>query len=108
MPLARVVTFEGVDKNRIEELKREMQEGEPPAGFPAAEMLMLHDAENDESLVVLIFETEDDYRVGDEVLECNADWGHTRAANVGQEVRRRPAHDPDAHLTTVTSARKTR
>ena len=70
MPLARVVTFEGVDKNRIEELKREMQEGEPPEGFPAAEMLMLHDAENDESLVVLIFETEDDYRVGDEVLSA--------------------------------------
>ena len=70
MPLARVVAFEGVDKNRIEELKREMQDGEPPEGFPAAEMLMLHDAENDESLVVLIFETEDDYRVGDEFLSA--------------------------------------
>ena len=34
MPLARVVAFEGVDKNRIEELKREMQDGDPPEGFP--------------------------------------------------------------------------
>jgi hypothetical protein len=70
MALARVVAFEGVDKDRIEELKRELQDGAPPEGFPAAEMLMLHDAENDKSLVVLIFETEDDYRVGDELLSA--------------------------------------
>jgi len=31
---------------------------------------MLHDAENDKSLVLLIFETEDDYRVGDEFLNA--------------------------------------
>jgi hypothetical protein len=70
MALARAVTFEGVDKDRIEQLKREMQDGDPPEGFPAAEMLMLHDAENDESLVLLIFETEEDYRVGDEFLNA--------------------------------------
>jgi hypothetical protein len=70
MAFARVVAFEGVDKDRIEQLKREMQEGEPPEGFPAAEMLMLHDAENDKSLVLLIFETEDEYRVGDEFLNA--------------------------------------
>jgi hypothetical protein len=70
MAFARVVAFEGVDKDRIEQLKREMQEGSPPDGFPDAEMLMLHDAENDKSLVLLIFETEDDYRVGDEFLNA--------------------------------------
>ncbi len=70
MALARVVAFEGVDKERIEELKREMQDGEPPEGLPAAEMLMLHDAENDKSLVLMIFQTEDDYRVGDAFLSA--------------------------------------
>ena len=70
MAFARVVAFEGVDKDRIEQLKREMQEGEPPEGFPDAEMLMLHDAENDKSLVLLIFETEDDYKRGDEFLNA--------------------------------------
>ena len=70
MAFARVVAFEGVDKDRIDQLKREMQEGEPPEGFPAAEILMLHDADNDKSLVLLIFETEDEYKRGDEFLNA--------------------------------------
>ena len=34
MALARVVTFEGVSKERMEEMDREMQDGQPPEGFP--------------------------------------------------------------------------
>jgi hypothetical protein len=68
--LARVVTFEGVDKARIDELKREMETGERPAELPAKELLMLHDPEGDRSLVVLFFENEDDYRRGDETLNA--------------------------------------
>jgi hypothetical protein len=70
MTLARVVTFEGVDKARIDELKREMETRQPPAEIPAKEILMLHDAGTDRSLVVLFFETEDDYRRGDETLNA--------------------------------------
>jgi hypothetical protein len=68
MPLARVVTFEGVSKDRMDEMDREMREGQPPEGFPSSEMLVLHDPEADESLVVIIFENEDDYSRGDEIL----------------------------------------
>lgn len=68
MALARVVSFEGVTSDRIEELKREMADGEPPEGLSVKEMVMLHDPEAEKSLVVLFFETEEDYRRGDEVL----------------------------------------
>ena len=70
MALARVVTFEGVDKNRIEEIKREMAEGDAPEGLPAKEFLMLHDPETERSLVVIFFDNEDDYRKGDEFLSA--------------------------------------
>ncbi len=70
MALARVVTFEGVSKDRMEEMDREMREGQPPEGFPASEMIALHDPEAEKSLVILFFETEDDFKQGDEVLNA--------------------------------------
>jgi hypothetical protein len=70
MALARVVTFEGVSKDRMDEMDREMTEGQPPEGFPSSEMIVLHDSEAEQSLVIIIFETEDDYRRGDEVLNA--------------------------------------
>jgi len=68
MALARVVSFEGVGKDRIEELEREIREGEPPEGMNPTEIVVLHDADAEKSLVIVFFETEDDYRRGDEVL----------------------------------------
>ena len=70
MALARVVSFDGVTKDRIEELKREVQDGEPPDGLRPTEMLMLHDPEAEKSVVILFFDTEEDYRSGDEVLNA--------------------------------------
>lgn len=70
MGLARVVSFEGVSKDRVEEMQREMREQERPEGLPATEIVMLHDPESEKSLVILFFETEDDYRRGDEVLNA--------------------------------------
>jgi hypothetical protein len=70
MALARVVSFDGVSKDRIEELKREMSEGEQPEGLPATEVVMLHDADSEKSLVILFFETEEDYKRGDETLNA--------------------------------------
>jgi hypothetical protein len=70
MALARVVTFEGVDKKRMEEMDREMQEGQPPEGFPAAEVVVLHDPAAETSLAIVFFETEEDYQRGDEILSA--------------------------------------
>jgi hypothetical protein len=70
MALARVVSFEGVSKDRIEEMKQEMREGGPPEGLSPTEVVVLHDGGAEKSLVILFFETEDDYRRGDEVLNA--------------------------------------
>jgi hypothetical protein len=70
MAIARVVTFEGVSKERMDEMDREMRDGQPPEGFPDAELIVLHDPEAEKSLVVVIFENEDDYKRGDEILNA--------------------------------------
>jgi hypothetical protein len=70
MALARVVTFDGVDKDRMEQMKSEMSEGERPEEIPASEVVVLHDPDAEKSLVILFFETEDDYKRGDEALNA--------------------------------------
>jgi len=70
MGLARVVSFDGVTQDRLEELRRQMSDGEPPEGLPAKEIIVLHDPDGEKSLVILFFDTEDDYRAGDEVLNA--------------------------------------
>jgi hypothetical protein len=70
MAIARVVTFDGVTKDRMDEMKREMEGGDPPEGFPSSELLVLHDAEAESSTVVVIFDNEDDYQKGDEILNA--------------------------------------
>jgi hypothetical protein len=70
MALARVVSFEGVGKDRIEQMKGELRERERPEDIPAKEVVVLHDPEGEKSLVILFFETEDDYRRGDEALNA--------------------------------------
>jgi hypothetical protein len=66
MALARVVAFDGVTKERVEQMQREIGEGERPEDIPATEIVMLHEPESEKSLVVLFFETEEDYRRADE------------------------------------------
>ena len=68
MALARVVTFDGVTKERMEELDREMQSGQPPEGMPSAELLVLHDPDAEKSIAIVIFDSEEDYKKGDEFL----------------------------------------
>ena len=92
MALARVVSFEGVARNRIDEMKREMDEsGGRPEGVPATEIIVLHDAEAGKSLVILFFESEDDYRTGDEALNAMpaADTPGQRASVTKYEVASR-------------------
>jgi hypothetical protein len=70
MALARVVSFDGVNTDRIEEMKREMADGPPPEDVPAKEIIVLHDSEAERSLVILFFDSEEDYRRGDETLNA--------------------------------------
>ena len=68
MALARVVTFEDIDSERMAALKSEIEGGEKPEGLPATEMMILHDSESDRALAIVFFDNEDDYRTGDEFL----------------------------------------
>lgn len=70
MALARVVAFDEVSKDRIEERVRAIREGERPEGLPATEIVMLHDAANETALAILFFETEEDYKLADETLSA--------------------------------------
>jgi hypothetical protein len=68
MALARVVTFEDIDSERIAAMKAEIEGGEKPEELPATEMMILHDSESDRALAIVFFDNEDDYRKGDEFL----------------------------------------
>jgi hypothetical protein len=70
MAIARVVTFEGVSKDRMDQMKGEMEQGGRPEDIPATEIVVLHDPNADKSQVILFFENEDDYRRGDETLNA--------------------------------------
>jgi hypothetical protein len=70
MALARVVSFDGVSKARMEQMKQEISAGERPEEVPATEILILHDPEGETSLAILFFETEEDYRRGDAALNA--------------------------------------
>ena len=88
MAVARVVTFEGVSKERMDEMDREMQGSERPENVPAKEIVVLHDPEAEKSLVILFFENEDDYRQTDEALNAMpaADTPGTRTAVTKYDV----------------------
>jgi hypothetical protein len=68
--LARVVTFTGVTSDRIEEIKREMDEGEQPEGLNPSEMFVLHDPDSSEAIAILVFDSDEDYQRGHEVLDA--------------------------------------
>jgi hypothetical protein len=70
MPLARVVTFDGVSSERMSEMQREMQGSERPDNVPAKEIVVLHDPEAEKSLVIVFFDTDEDYKRGDEALSA--------------------------------------
>ena len=70
MALARVVGFSGVTRERMDQLKQEIESGERPESVPATEFLLLHDGGADESLAILFFENEDDYATGDAALDA--------------------------------------
>ena len=82
MALARVVSFDGVDSDRIASLKNEIESGEQPEGMNATEMFLLHDPDANRALAVVFFDNEDDYRKGDEILG-GMDRGDTPGTRTG-------------------------
>ena len=82
MALARVVSFDGVSTDRMKEMQSEMRDSEPPEGLPAKEIIMLHDADAEKAVVILFFDSEEDYRQGDETLSA-MDAGDTPGQRTG-------------------------
>ncbi len=70
MAVARVVTFDGVSRQRMDEMKREMEEGGRPDEVPATEIVVLHNSDEERSVVILFFDSEDDYARGDAALNA--------------------------------------
>jgi hypothetical protein len=70
MPIARVVTFDGVSSERMDEMRRDMEGDTRPDDVPATEIVVLHDADAEKSLVILFFDSEEDYRRGDAALNA--------------------------------------
>jgi hypothetical protein len=70
MALARVVSFEGVDADRIQQLKQQIEEGDRPEDIPATEIMVLHNPESQSSLAILFFDNDEDYARGDATLSA--------------------------------------
>lgn len=69
MALARVVSFDGVSQERVEEMKQQMEQGRPDE-IPATEIVLLYDAGTEKAVVVLFFDNEDDYNRADATLSA--------------------------------------
>jgi hypothetical protein len=67
MAYARLATFEGVEQSGVDELVRQIREGDPPEGLPATEVIILFDGAS-KLQAITFFDSEEDYRRGDEVL----------------------------------------
>jgi heme-degrading monooxygenase HmoA len=70
MALARVVEFDGVTKDRVDQMRQEMEGSAPPEGLPVKELIVLHDADAEKAVVVVFFDSEEDYRQGNEALNA--------------------------------------
>lgn len=94
---ARVARFEGADAGVMEKTaaeirsRAEAEEG-PPPGVPAKEFLLLHDTASGKALAITLFETEDEYRQGDETLNSMSPPGEGMGARAAVEKYELAAH----------------
>jgi hypothetical protein len=70
MALARVVSFDGVDSDRMAQMRQEMEGGERPDDIPATEIIVLHDPDSSKSLAIVFFDNEEDYAQGHAALDA--------------------------------------
>jgi hypothetical protein len=70
---ARVARWEGAESATLEQSAAQIRsesEAGPPEGVPAKGFLLLHDLDGGRAIAVTLFETEEDYRQGDETLNA--------------------------------------
>ena len=85
MAVARVVAFDDVDAARMAQMQCEMQDGGRPDAVPATEIVVLHDTDAGKSLVILFFDSDEDYDKGDAALNAmSADDTPGTRASVGR------------------------
>ena len=70
MAVARVVAFDGVSQERIDQLTSQVESAEKPEGLPATEMILLHNADGGQALAIIFFDNDADYQQGDAVLSA--------------------------------------
>jgi hypothetical protein len=85
---ARVARWENAEaeamKQTAAEINAQSEEG-PPPGVPAKEFLLLHDTAAGKVLAITLFESEDDYRQGDETLNSMSPPGQGMGERVAVE-----------------------
>lgn len=84
---ARVARWEGADAETLESSAAEIRsrtesEAGPPPGVPAKQLLLLHDSAAGKALAITLFETEEDYRLGDQTLDSMSPPG----GGMGQRI----------------------
>jgi|SRR5829696_1359736 len=86
---ARLAKWEGADADTLrrstEEMKARAGEG-PPPGVPAKGFMMLIDPDSGRSMAVVLFETEEDMRQGDEALNAMDPTGAGGGTVAGQRT----------------------
>lgn len=85
MALARVVSFEGVTQEAVDQTRARIDAGDAPEGMPPCEVAVLFDAAAGRSLVVFFFANEEDYAAGDAILDAMpAEETHGRRTGVAR------------------------
>jgi hypothetical protein len=85
---ARVVRWEGAEAEPLKESAARIREDAasgPPEGVPAKGLLILQDPEAGRAMAIALFETEDDYREGDETLNSMSPPGEGMGHRVSVE-----------------------
>lgn len=83
---ARVARWEGATAEALKQsadgIKADAESG-PPEGVPAKRLLLLQDPEGGRAMAIVLFETEEDYRRGDETLNSMSPPGGGMGQRVG-------------------------
>ncbi len=80
---ARIVRFTDVDRERIDAMKDQVESGETaPDGMPPSQLKMFIDESQGTAGVIMFFDSEEDMRKADEVLNAmdSSDTPGTRAS----------------------------
>ncbi len=86
---ARVARWENADAEAMKasaaEIRSQAESEGPPPGVPAKEFLLLHDTAAGKAIAVTLFESEEDYRQGDETLNSMSPPGEGMGRRVAVE-----------------------